>query len=158
MLTSLFIRFKIWNVCPPNFSANVKKRRREKFESRKFPIPAGIHSGKRRLRHRHRQCVEIPLRHRCQRRRRIRVVLHHLPGHHGGSHSDHGAGGGPCQPQERRAGLQGPGAQGQPLAYPRLAVRHRLLPADDVLHHRLRLDAGLLLQIRHRHLQRDAAR
>lgn len=53
--------------------------------------------------------------------------------------------------------LQGPGAQGQPLAHPRLAVRNRVLPADDVLHHGLRLDAGLLLQVRLRHLQRHAA-
>ena len=35
--------------------------------------------------------------------------------------------------------------KGSQLAHPRLAVRHWLLPADDVLHHRLRLDAGLLL-------------
>ena len=40
---------------------------------------------------------------------------------------------------------------------PRLAVRNRVLPADDVLHHGLRLDAGLLLQVRLRHLQRHAA-
>lgn len=45
----------------------------------------------------------------------------------------------------------------QPLAHPRLAVRNRVLPADDVLHHGLRLDAGLLLQVRLRHLQRHAA-
>ena len=30
-------------------------------------------------------------------------------------------------------------------AHPRLGVHHRLLPFDDVLHHRGRLDAGLLL-------------
>ncbi len=47
--------------------------------------------------------------------------------------------------QERRGGLQGPGAQGQQVAHPRLVLRHRLLPFDDVLHHRGRLDAGLLL-------------
>ena len=34
---------------------------------------------------------------------------------------------------------------------------NRVLPADDVLHHGLRLDAGLLLQVRLRHLQRHAA-
>ena len=51
---------------------------RENFRSR-----LGFILVKRRLRHRHRQCVEIPLRHRCQRRRRIHVVHHHLPGHHG---------------------------------------------------------------------------
>ena len=134
------------------------ERRSEKLESRKLPVPVGIHSGERRLRHRHRQRVEIPLRHRCQRRRRVRAVLHHFPHHHGRAHPDHGAGGGPGQPQERRGGLPGPGAQGQPLACPWVAVHHRLLPADDVLHHRLRLDAGLLLQIRRRHLQRHGAR
>ncbi len=47
--------------------------------------------------------------------------------------------------------------KGSTLAHPRLALRHRLLPSDDVLHHGLRLDAGLLLQIRLRHLQRHAA-
>ena len=47
--------------------------------------------------------------------------------------------------QERRGGLQGLGAQGQQVAHPRLGVHHRLLPFDDVLHHRGRLDAGLLL-------------
>ena len=47
--------------------------------------------------------------------------------------------------------------KGSQLAHPRLVLRHRLLPADDVLHHGLRLDAGLLLQVRLRHLQRHAA-
>ena len=31
------------------------------------------------------------------------------------------------------------------LAYSRLVLRHWLLPSDDVLHHSLRLDAGLFL-------------
>lgn len=47
--------------------------------------------------------------------------------------------------------------KGSRWAHPRLAVRNRVLPADDVLHHGLRLDAGLLLQVRLRHLQRHAA-
>lgn len=67
-MTSLFIRFKIWNVCPPNFSANVKREgerslSRENFRSRlgfilvsagcaigignvwKFPYVTGVNGG-----------------------------------------------------------------------------------------------------------------
>lgn len=36
------------------------------------------------------------------------------------------------------------------MAHPRLVLPARLLPADDVLHHRLRLDGQLLRQVPHR--------
>ena len=73
------------------------------------------------------------------------VLLYlHVPGDHGPARADHGAGRGPGQPEERRPGLQGPGKARQQVAYPRLVRHLRLLHADDVLHHRLRLDAGLL--------------
>ena len=75
----------------------------------------------------------------------LRSVLSHLPCHHGHSGADDGAGRGPREPEERRSGIQDAGkAGGQQVAYPRLVLHAGLLPADDVLHHRYRLDGGLL--------------
>ena len=41
-----------------------------------------------------------------------------------------------------------PGTQRQQVAHSRLVLRGGLLSADDVLYHCVRLDAGLLLQVR----------
>ena len=57
---------------------------------------------------------------------------------------------GRAEPQERRAGLQDAGKARPEMAHPRLVLPDRLLPADDVLHHRLRLDGQLLRQVPHR--------
>ena len=55
----------------------------------------------------------FPLYHRPVRRRVLRPVLPHLPGHHGHPGYDHGAGRGPRQPQKRRTGLPDPRKPGQ---------------------------------------------
>jgi len=49
------------------------------------------------------------------------------------------------QPQKRRTGLPDPRKAGPEVAHPRLVLHAGLLPAYDVLHHRHRLDGGLLL-------------
>ena len=123
-------------------------------ETRELPIPPRLPAGERRLRHRHRQRLALPLRRRPERRRPVRSVLSALPADHGRAGADDGAGRGPRQPQERGAGLSGAGKTGQQVAHPRLVLRRRLLPADDVLHHRRRLDARLLCQVPHRLLHR----
>lgn len=46
-----------------------------------------------------------------------------------------------------RQRLQGAGTTGQQVAHPRLVLHGGLYTADDVLHHRLRLDARLLLPL-----------
>ncbi len=76
---------------------------RENFRSR-----LGLPVGQCRLRHRHRQCLALPLYHRPVRRRILCAVLSHLSGHHGHPRYDDGAGRGPRQPQKRRTGLPDP--------------------------------------------------
>ena len=51
---------------------------------------------------------------------------------------------GRAEPEKSGAGVSGAREAGQQVAHPRLSGDDRQLPADDVLHHRVRLDAVLL--------------
>ena len=113
--------------------------------TRKTQIKTWVYPAFRRLCHRHRKRMEIPLHGRPGRRRRVRAVLSAVPGHLGPAHHEHGVCSGPRQPQESGARLSGTGKAGPEMAHPRLLCPHWLLLADDVLHHRGRLDDALLL-------------
>ena len=97
------------------------------------------------MRYRHRQRLEISVYGGSGRRRCLRAVLSALPRHSGLTHHDHGICSGPRQPQESGARLSGAGKAGPEVAHPRLFYPHRVLSADDVLHHRCGLDAALFL-------------
>ena len=126
--------------------------------TRKTQIETRVHPPFRRLRDRHRKCVEVPLHGRSGRRRRVRAVLSALPRHSGPAHHEHGVCRGPRQPQKPGARLSGPREARPEVAHPRLLHPHRLLSADDVLHHGGGLDAPLLLHDRRRKALRSGCR
>ena len=129
------------------------KRGREKGEyneTGEFWFAPGLSAGERGLRHRHRQCVALSVYHRAVRRGDLRVLLPAVPAADGGAGADDGAGRGPGGPGQRHGGLPGAGEAGQRLAPPWLGVYAGLLSADDVLYHRLRLDAGVFCEVPHR--------
>ncbi len=68
-------------------------------------LPHGISSGQRRLCHRHRECVEVPLYCRSVRRRCFCAVLPGIFSAYGDSRHDDGAGGRTRQPPKRGARL-----------------------------------------------------
>ena len=121
------------------------KKEEKNHGTRKTQIKTWVYPAFRRLCHRHRKRMEIPLHGRPGRRRRVRAVLSAVPGHLGPAHHEHGVCSGPRQPQESGARLSGTGKAGPEMAHPRLLYPHWLLLADDVLHHRGRLDDALLL-------------
>ena len=120
--------------------------------TRKLRLTPWLHSGQRGLCYRHRQRLALPHSHRPVRRRHLCAVLPALFGAHGSAGPDDGAGRGPCGPRRGAQRLQGTGARGQQVAYPRLVLHGGLCAADDVLHHRLRLDGRLLLPLPDRQL------
>ena len=119
-------------------------------KTRIFWLAAGLYPGQRGLRHRHWQRVALPHPVRRERRRRVRAVLPAVFDRHGHPDFDDGAGCGPRRARQRGRSVPRAGAQGFQVALARLGLPGRVLPADDVLHHRQRLDDGLLLQIHHR--------
>ena len=89
--------------------------------------------------------MEVPVDGRSVRRRRVRRVLCAVPAHPRSADHDDGICHRPCEPEKSGAGVSGAREAGQQVAHPRLSGDDRQLPADDVLHHRVRLDAVLLL-------------
>ena len=127
------------------------ERKEEYYGTRKtagrLRLTPWLHPCQRGLCHRHRQRLALPHRHRPVRRRYLCLPLPDFPGADGPAGSDHGTGRRPRRARCRPQRLQGAGTTGQQVAHPRLVLHGGLYTADDVLHHRLRLDARLLLPL-----------
>ena len=135
-----------YSACHPFFPAAPPERGGWKgsYGKRTSRKPARLHSAVGRLRHRHRQCLEIPMACRSERWRRLRHHLSDLSCPHGRAGHDDGIRHGARRTEKSRPDVLSSGARRHEVAYPRICRLRRQLHPHDVLHLRLRLDAPVL--------------
>ena len=95
------------------------------------------------MRHRAGERVALPLHRGAVRGRGIRAFVFAVLGGVRAAHSRDGVRGGPGEPEGRRAQLRRAGAGRVEMASVQVGGPCGQLPADDVLHHGCRMDAGV---------------
>jgi len=125
----------------------MQKERR--YGTREAGVPAGIHPAVRRVRHRLRQCVEIPVDVRPVRRGRLCAAVCAVPGGSGAAYHDHGVLRGPGGPDQPHPHVSEAGEKGSEMAHPRVCVLIRQHRPDGVLHGGHRMDRVLFRAVSH---------
>ena len=121
-----------------------KKFGRKTYErKRKIRFSVGIYFSFGRVRHRYRQCVEIPVHYRHIRRRSIHPDVSCVPCGAGSAHYGVRIHRGPRQPHGHGQSARYTGTEGHEMASHEVDQHSRQLFADDVLHHGGRLDAEI---------------
>ena len=111
--------------------------------TRKIGLPAGLHPAVRRVRHRLRKRMEIPVDVRAVRRRRLCAAVYPVPGDPGSADHDHGVQRGPGRSGKPHPYVPAAGKEGAEMAYPRVCLLLRQRGPDGFLYGGHRLDRVL---------------
>ena len=125
---------------------------------RTFGLPSGLYPALRRLRHRLRQRMEVPVDVRQVRRRRLPAHLPYLPRDTRTASNDNGIRAGPRRSGEPRKNVPKARKAGTEVAHTRLCRPHRQHIADGLLYRSYRLDDLLLCDVPQRQQRKPGLR